>query len=77
MECSKCGGQIVVRTSRVNGTRSVQYLRCKACGDKPEEAKRVLHRFAADSPELIVLRWCEANVEQLPDEIQQLIEQIF
>jgi len=55
----------------------VQYLRCKSCGDKPEEAKRVLHRFAADSPELIVLRWCEANVEQLPDEIQQLIEQIF
>ena len=77
MECIKCGGEIVVRTSRISGSRSVQYLRCKACGDKPQESKRVLHRFTADSPELIVLRWCEANRKKLPEDVQHLIQQIF
>ena len=81
MDCVKChvkgcDGKLVIRSSRTQGRRKVEYLRCNKCGGSPEKPKRVTRRIDIDGPEMAILIWCKTNAEHLPEEIQGEITQL-
>ncbi len=42
--CPKCGGKVIIRTSRRCGDSQVQLLRCSGCEWRPPRARRIVPR---------------------------------